>query len=697
MTFLQPFVLWGLLLGFLPILIHLFNRLRHRKLPWAAMMFLRMANRKSTKYAKVRQWLVLLFRMLAVMALVVALSRPLAGGWIKGMMSGKPDVILIIIDRSASMGAQSGEKTRLERALNVMIDSAKSYGEGVRLVVMEHTDQRPREVKGGVEALKNVVGKGVTDTAADIPTLLESAADWFKETNPGIGEIWIASDLQASNWDPSAEVRWRQLSSKLDALPQSVRVRLMAMDEETPANVSVRLKSVARQRVADRVELVLQLELSRGAALAGEVDLAVFVEGEENGETISLEGATHVHELRFPLRKGDQSGWGYVELVDKEDGNAQDNVAYFVYGEPVKAKTAVVGNLDLFPTQFLHLAAAPDSTNTNQVSEVIPPADTEERTWTDYAMVLWQDKLPQGDSAEKLSQYLKAGGLVVFFPNQAPDEVRFNGLGWGALKRYEDNGKQFETWQQLVAAENDQEHLGLRITSYTDNEGPLQRTEEGLYLPVDDLRVNQRRAIEGDGLIQAAFEDGVPWLMAKTVGRGQVVFCGTQPSDAWSSLTEGLVLVPMLQRLLSQGEAMLSGRFVQGHMLSAGDDRANEGERWVSEEVGKGSAKDFNSQAGVYRMGQRIVAVNRPEREDLSPALEEDSVRELFGEVPVALAQEKAQGGASDDPKEIWQWFLVAMAMALLIEGILILPKGADERVEIQTTASGKVAAKGGV
>ena len=696
MTFLQPFILWGLLLGFLPILIHLFNRLRHRKLPWAAMMFLRMANRKSTKYAKVRQWLVLLFRMLAVMALVFALSRPLAGGWIKGMMSGKPDVILIIIDRSASMGAQSGEKTRLERALSVMIDSAKSYGEGVRLVVMEHTDQRPREVKGGVEALKNVVGNGVTDTAADIPTLLESAADWFKETNPGIGEIWIASDLQASNWDPSAKVRWRQLSSKLDALPQSVRVRLMAMDEETPANVSVRLKSVVRQRVADRVELVLQLELSRGTALAGEVDLAVFVEGEENGETISLEGATHVHELRFPLRKGDQSGWGYVELVDKEDGNAQDNVAYFVYGEPVKAKTAVVGNPDLFPTQFLNLAAAPDPANTNQVSEVIPPSGTEGRIWTDYAMVLWQDKLPQGDSAEKLTQYIKAGGLVVCFPNQAADEVRFNGLGWGALKRYEDNGKQFETWQQLVAAETDQEHLGFRITSYTDNEGPLQRTEEGLYLPVDDLRVNQRRAIEGDGLIQASFEDGVPWLMTKTVGRGQIVFCGTRPSDQWSSLTEGLVLVPMLQRLLSQGEAMLSGRFVQGHMLSAGDDRANEGERWVSEETGKGSVKDFNSQAGVYRMGQRIVAMNRPEREDLPPSLEADGVRGLFGEIPVTLAQEKTQSGASDDPKEIWQWFLVAMAMALLIEGILILPKGADERVEIQTTASGKVAAKGG-
>ena len=81
----------------------------------------------------------------------------------------------------------------------------------------------------------------------------------------------------------------------------------------------------------------------------------------------------------------------------------------------------------------------------------------------------------------------------------------------------------------------------------------------------------------------------------------------------------------------------------------------------------------------------------------MTPSLGADQARGLFGEVPVALSQEKTQSSASDDPKEIWQWFLVAMAMALLIEGILILPKGTDERVEIQTTASGKVAAKGGV
>jgi len=212
-----------------------------------------------------------------------------------------------------------------------------------------------------------------------------------------------------------------------------------------------------------------------------------------------------------------------------------------------------------------------------------------------------------------------------------------------------------------------------------------------LYLPVDDLRVNQRKAIQGDGLVQASFEDGMPWLMAKTVGKGQVIFCGTQPTDEWSSVTEGLVLVPMLQRLVAEGEAMLSGRYVQGHLRVAGDDRAGEGERWISEESGENTAKDFNFEAGVYRMGQRVVAVNRPQREDVLISMDQEEVKALFGEVPLVLFQESTIEIESDDDRELWKAFLVVMALALLIEGILILPKGTDERVEIQRSATGKV------
>ena len=90
-------------------------------------------------------------------------------------------------------------------------------------------------------------------------------------------------------------------------------------------------------------------------------------------------------------------------------------------------------------------------------------------------------------------------------------------------------------------------------------------------------------------------------------------------------------------------------------------------------------------------MGQRVVAVNRPQREDVLISMDQEEVEALFGEVPLVLFQESTIEIESDDDRELWKAFLVVMALALLIEGILILPKGADERVEIQRSATGKV------
>src|ERR1700722_19960306 len=80
-TFLQPMVLFGLPLILAPIIIHLLNRMRHRPKPWAAMRFLVSATRNSVSHAKLRQFLVLFCRVMAVALLVLFLARPLAGGW----------------------------------------------------------------------------------------------------------------------------------------------------------------------------------------------------------------------------------------------------------------------------------------------------------------------------------------------------------------------------------------------------------------------------------------------------------------------------------------------------------------------------------------------------------------------------------------------------------------------------------------
>ena len=67
MSFLNsPLLLYGWPLIFLPIVIHLINRQRHRTVPWGAMMFLLDAKRLQRSMAKLRYWLIMAMRMLAI-------------------------------------------------------------------------------------------------------------------------------------------------------------------------------------------------------------------------------------------------------------------------------------------------------------------------------------------------------------------------------------------------------------------------------------------------------------------------------------------------------------------------------------------------------------------------------------------------------------------------------------------------------
>src|SRR5580704_13154740 len=146
MTFLQPFIFWGLPLLLVPVIIHLLNRLRHRPHPWAAMRFLLSATRSSISNTKLRQMLILLCRVLIVAMLLLFLGRPLAGGWLGWALSPAPDSILILLDRSASMETKAGGATKREQALELLAQSAKQYEDASHLTLIDSASLLPQEI-----------------------------------------------------------------------------------------------------------------------------------------------------------------------------------------------------------------------------------------------------------------------------------------------------------------------------------------------------------------------------------------------------------------------------------------------------------------------------------------------------------------------------------------------------------------------
>src|SRR5210317_2187729 len=76
MTFLNPLLLIGALGVALPILAHLLNRFQVQHTDWAAMQFLNRSVRVRSRQIKLRDLLLLILRCLALLLLVLALSRP---------------------------------------------------------------------------------------------------------------------------------------------------------------------------------------------------------------------------------------------------------------------------------------------------------------------------------------------------------------------------------------------------------------------------------------------------------------------------------------------------------------------------------------------------------------------------------------------------------------------------------------------
>ena len=105
MSFLQPIALFGIILAATPIIIHLLNLMRHRRESWAAMRFLLRAKESSSRISSIRKWLTLIFRTLALCALAILMSRPIASDdySLINFTKQNPEVVMLVLDRSSSM------------------------------------------------------------------------------------------------------------------------------------------------------------------------------------------------------------------------------------------------------------------------------------------------------------------------------------------------------------------------------------------------------------------------------------------------------------------------------------------------------------------------------------------------------------------------------------------------------------------
>ena len=116
MIFLKPQILWALFAVAIPILIHLFNFKRYRKVYFSNVQMLKDVKLQSKRQSQLRQLLVLLARILTIILLVVAFSRPIIPAQIDSNVIQDKAFVSLFIDNSFSMQSDGESTSLLEEA-----------------------------------------------------------------------------------------------------------------------------------------------------------------------------------------------------------------------------------------------------------------------------------------------------------------------------------------------------------------------------------------------------------------------------------------------------------------------------------------------------------------------------------------------------------------------------------------------------
>ena len=657
MSFYQQPLLWFLCAAAIPVIIHLLNRRRHKTLAWAAMQFLLKATRESRGKKKLRHILILTARALGIACLATAVARPMIGGLL-GWGSSQMDTVILILDRSASMETTADNTTasRRELAIDRVRDAMKSLN-ATRLVLIDSASATPQDIPSP-ESLAEITNTRATDTAASIPSLLQRAAEFILETQPGKTEIWIASDMQYADWDKENE-RWTTAIATLQSAPQKTSVRILSLGTPSKSNVSLRLLSSYRS--ADELLLDLEVVRSGDALSAINLPLTVALNGTKTTESITVPGQILRFQKRIKLAKNQTEGQGWLSLPG--DANPRDHTVYFTYGAAHPVKTLVVSTAGE-AASYLAAAAAPPGYD-GQSSETIAPSQflTKVSSLTEFSTILWAAPLPQAGEASAITDFINAGGQVVFFAPMENSTLKFQNIQWSPISTAP-AGKFFI------------------LQEWNHDDGLLRDSLSGVALAGQTLRAIKKQVPEGPegtSTTLATWDDNTPFLTRIVLERGTAWFFSSTPDYTCSNLGDAHLLLPAVQRAVLAGATRFDAALLAE--VNRGDALPRNAEvRTRTDDYAADTAGDPSFSAGVYRLGERVIAANIPGSEHDPLALQKSELKPLFEGVSYRTFEDTAASTADSEEREIWKLFLAAVLFFLIAEALLCLPKASAAR-----------------
>lgn len=519
----NPAFLWMIPLAGIPVLFHLFYRIRKKDMLFSSLMFFQMSDPRMNSRKRIREWLVLLLRTLLLLFLMLALSGLV---WLGGQGSGQVAQV-VIIDNSGSMaGPSTGGSAKLSRALGaaaaLLADMTTGDAAAIVTTVADISAVLPEGLSSDMRSLRAAIDRiKATEASGSPANAFLHAISLLERCSATRLEIHVFSDLQESEWSRSAA------DIAMPPMGTSVTFHMIRTEPFDGPNVSLADISLPARRLLTKRTYRASATLHNVSDVDAPIRLNSATDTGVKTTQSVLVPAGETKIVSIPVSTIDQ-GPHWLKLWIDNDVFLQDNTGYLgfiakenelvffldrdaTYGMlPIAISPSGDGRLSGLVPRRVSITAAADAIQIRTPAMIVT-------TWSSLA------KRELMDPTGLLANYLRAGGTVFIVPSV--DQT-------AAIQTVPD-------WLDISASERQVNKKGSRVMVFEKHSELWRdlRDDKGGVM-IGDVRAFgfMPLAINDSCTALLGLESGQVLLAKRKVGRGTVYASGMAFDATWSNL-----------------------------------------------------------------------------------------------------------------------------------------------------------------
>jgi hypothetical protein len=522
MQFANPLILWGLLLLAVPIIIHLFNFRRYRKIYFTNVRQLQEITIKTRRNARLKNLLILLLRMLATAALVIVFAGPYKTD--KNKQTNAPSdrkIVSVFVDNSFSMELSDGNISLLETAKARALDIADAYSASDRFQLITNDfsgkTQQLLTKESFIEEVHNITFSPFFRSTQDIISRQKRLLDTEHEAK----ECYFISDFQKNTLSPE--------QMEIDS---SYRVILMPLFADKHPNISIDSCwfETPTHRTGEPNKLFVKI-CGKGNESLQKLPIRLMVNDKQlglgnfdlapNGETIT--------EILFTVH---EQGTHHACIEISDYPVTFDDKMFFTFS--ISNKIGVAELSDNPNQKYLQTLFGSDE---SFQYEKIDPKRIDYSLFKQYSLIVLSnsDNISSGLTSS-LEQFTAEGGSVVVYPSANDKENNISEL----FRKFDISLDGLQRDTSFLRFGN----LNLNSIFFAD---VFERMPKNMEMPSASQHYHLLPPIGSETLIQ--FENNAPALIKIPYKKGNLFLFTFPLNEKYTNFPHQALFVPVMLRM----------------------------------------------------------------------------------------------------------------------------------------------------